>query len=567
MQNVSGLGGAVRDRGEKLDKPADVTTGPAAQPNGATAGLDRVRRELAEMDIVAGEALHWNVSSARLYEMAVNRDEGLIAASGPFVVNTLPYSGRSPGDKFIVREPASEGKIWWGPVNQPMEPAHFEALYKRVTDYLGGRELFVQDCYVNNHPSYRLPVRAVGETAWHSLFARNMFIPASPEAAATHRPQFTILHVPGFEAVPERDGTKSPVFIVLNFTKRLVLIGGTRYAGEMKKSVFTLLNYLLPEQAVLSMHCSANVGQDGTSAIFFGLSGTGKTTLSADPERVLVGDDEHGWGSDGVFNFEGGCYAKAIRLSPTAEPDIWEACHRFGTVLENVVIDPISRELDLDDESLTENTRACYPISFIRNSSASGRCGHPRTVLFLTADAFGVLPPISRLTPAQAMYHFLLGYTARVAGTERGVTEPESTFSACFGAPFLPLPPARYAEMLSQRIQEHDAAVWLVNTGWTGGPYGVGHRMPIAQTRAMVQAALNGVLRDVPATADPIFGLGIPQRCPGVPDEVLQPRNTWSDPDAYDRQARALAREFAKQFEQFAPHVSPEVRDAGPGMS
>ena len=501
----------------------------------------------------------------QLYELAVQRREGLIADAGPFVVETGQHTGRSPGDKFVVRHPEYEDKIWWGPVNQPIEPDHFEELFGRVTKYLSEQDtIFVQDCFVNADPRYGLAVRAVGQTAWHSLFARNMFIPATPDAAATYRPQFTIVHAPLFDAVPERDGTKTGTFIALDFKRRVVLIGGTRYAGEMKKSVFTLLNFLMPEQGVLSMHCSANVGNDARSAIFFGLSGTGKTTLSADPARTLIGDDEHGWGDDGVFNFEGGCYAKVIRLSATAEPDIYEATHRFGTVLENVVIDPDTRRLDLDDETLTENTRSCYPLSYIRNASRTGMCGHPSSVLMLTADAFGVLPPIGRLTPEQAMYHFLLGYTARVAGTERGVTEPQPTFSTCFGAPFLPLPPARYAEMLSRKIKEHNVDVWLVNTGWSGGAYGVGHRMPIAQTRAMVAAALDGSLGKVKVTPDPIFGFGVPERCPGVPSEVLQPRTTWKDPAEYDRVATRLARDFEENFAEFAPHVSAEVRAAGP---
>lgn len=527
--------------------------------------MERLRAALAELNIRAGGALHHNLAAARLYELAVKRAEGLIAESGAFVVETGQHSGRSPGDKFVVRHPEYADKIWWGPVNQPIEPERFEDLYGRVTDYLSAQDtLFVQDCFVNAEPRYRLPVRAVGQTAWHSLFARNMFIPATPEELVDYAPQFTIVHAPLFEADPARDGTKTGTFIALDFTKRVVVIGGTRYAGEMKKSVFTLLNYLLPEQGVLSMHCSANVGADGRSAIFFGLSGTGKTTLSADPARTLIGDDEHGWGDDGVFNFEGGCYAKVIRLSATAEPDIYDATHRFGTVLENVVIDPTTRKLDLDDESLTENTRSCYPISYIRNASRTGVCGHPSTVLMLTADAFGVLPPIGRLTPEQAMYHFLLGYTARVAGTERGVTEPQPTFSTCFGAPFLPLPPARYAEMLAQKIKDHNVDVWLVNTGWTGGPAGTGHRMPIAHTRAMVAAALDGSLAKVPVVPDPFFGLGIPQSCPGVPGEVLQPRLTWTDPAAYDATATRLARSFEENFAPFAPTVSPEVRAAGP---
>ncbi|HEU5318083.1 MAG TPA: phosphoenolpyruvate carboxykinase (ATP) [Chloroflexota bacterium] len=530
--------------------------------------MNRLRAALAELNIRAAGAVHHNLAAPQLYELAVTRAEGLISESGAIVVETGQHTGRSPGDKFVVRHPEYASKIWWGPVNQPIEPGRFEELYGRVTDYLSAQDtLFVQDCFVNAEPRYRLPVRAVGQTAWHSLFARNMFIPATSEELVDYEPQFTIVHAPLFEAEPARDGTKTGTFIALDFAKRVVVIGGTRYAGEMKKSVFTLLNYLLPEQGVLSMHCSANVGADGRSAIFFGLSGTGKTTLSADPARTLIGDDEHGWGEDGVFNFEGGCYAKVIRLSATAEPDIYEATHRFGTVLENVVIDPATRKLDLDDESLTENTRSCYPISYIRNASRTGVCGHPSTVLMLTADAFGVLPPIGRLTPEQAMYHFLLGYTARVAGTERGVTEPQPTFSTCFGAPFLPLPPARYAEMLARKIKEHNVDVWLVNTGWTGGPAGTGHRMPIAHTRAMVAAALDGSLGKAPVTPDPFFGLGIPQSCPGVPSEVLQPRLTWSDPAAYDATATRLARSFDENFAPFAPTVSPEVRAAGPRVS
>lgn len=527
--------------------------------------MERLRAELADLGIKPGGELHRNLAAPRLYELAITRGEGLISESGALVVETGPHTGRSPGDKFVVTHPEYAEKIWWGPVNQPIEAARFEELFGRVTDYLSAREtLFVQDCFVNAEPHYRLPVRAVGETAWHSLFARNMFIPATRQELVNYRPQFTVVHAPLFDAVPARDGTKTSTFIALDFNKRVVVIGGTRYAGEMKKSVFTLLNFLLPEQGVLSMHCSANVGMDGRSAIFFGLSGTGKTTLSADPARTLIGDDEHGWGDNGVFNFEGGCYAKVIRLSATAEPEIYEATHRFGTVVENVVIDPESRTLDLDDESLTENTRSCYPISHIRNASRTGVCGHPSSLLMLTADAFGVLPPISKLTPDQAMYHFLLGYTARVAGTERGVTEPQSTFSTCFGAPFLPLPPARYAEMLARKIKEHNADVWLVNTGWTGGPYGTGQRMPIAQTRAMVAAALDGSLSKVELSPDPIFGLRVPASCPGVPAEVLQPRGTWSDPAEYDRVAIALARSFEENFAEFAPAVSAEVRAAGP---
>ncbi|MCW5852215.1 MAG: phosphoenolpyruvate carboxykinase (ATP), partial [Anaerolineae bacterium] len=462
------------------------------------------------------------------------------------------------------REPGSADKVWWGKVNRPFDPERFEHLYRRVLAYLQGKNLYVQDCFAGADPAYRLPIRVVTEYAWHSLFSRNMFIQATPQELAVHDPQFTVLDVPNFHSEPDVDGTNSAVFIILNLARRLVLIGGTQYAGEIKKSVFTLLNYLLPQQHVLSMHASVNVGPQGDPAVFFGLSGTGKTTLSADPERTLIGDDEHGWSDQGVFNFEGGCYAKVIRLSRTAEPEIYETTRRFGTILENVAIDSVTRRLELNDATLTENTRAAYPISHIPNADRQGRAGHPRTIIMLTADAFGVLPPISRLTPAQAMYHFLSGYTAKVAGTERGVTEPQATFSTCFGAPFMVLPPVTYANLLGEKVAQHNVAVWLVNTGWTGGPYGVGQRMSIAYTRAMVRAALNGALEGVPTTTDPIFGLAVPTACPDVPAEVLNPRNTWADQAAYDQQALDLAQRFAKNFEQFAADVSPEVRAAGP---
>ncbi|CAG0966894.1 phosphoenolpyruvate carboxykinase (ATP) [Planctomycetaceae bacterium] len=509
-------------------------------------------------------SVYWNLSTSALYEEAIRRREGRLGHLGPLVVRTGQHTGRAPNDKFIVREPTSEDKVWWGKVNRPMEPANFETLYRRLLAYVQGRDVFVQDCFAGADPQYRAPIRVITETAWHSLFARDMFIQATPEQLAGHVPQFTVINVPNFHAIPEVDGTRSEVFIVLNFEQRLVLIGGTQYAGEIKKSIFTLMNYLLPQQNVLSMHCSANIGPQGDVAIFFGLSGTGKTTLSADPNRTLIGDDEHGWSDRGVFNFEGGCYAKVIRLSPTAEPEIYETTRRFGTILENVAFDSATGRLNLDDDSLTENTRAAYPISHIPNATRDGLGGHPANIIMLTTDAFGVLPPIAKLTPAQAMYHFLSGYTAKVAGTEKGVTEPQATFSTCFGAPFMVLSPAVYANLLGEKIAKHNVNVWLVNTGWSGGPYGVGQRMKIAYTRALVHAALDGALNDVPTVNDPIFGIAVPTACPNVPPEVLNPRNTWSDKAAYDTQARKLASMFAENFKTFANDVTAEVRAAGP---
>jgi phosphoenolpyruvate carboxykinase (ATP) len=526
----------------------------------------RSSHDLAELGIENVRMVWWNLSTPALYEQATARGEGLIAHLGPLVVRTGQHTGRAPNDKFIVREPSSEGNVWWGKVNQPFEVEQFDRLYRRVLAYLQGRDLFVQDCWAGADPQYRLPIRVVTETAWHNLFARNMFIQATPDELAVHDPRFTVLHVPNFHADPLIDGTNSSVFIIINFARRLVLIGGTQYAGEIKKSIFSVMNYLLPQRGVLSMHASANVGRHGDPAIFFGLSGTGKTTLSADPDRVLIGDDEHGWSDRGVFNFEGGCYAKVIRLSPTAEPEIYATTRHFGTILENVAMDVQTRHLDLDDAALTENTRAAYPISHIPNADRHGMAGHPRTIIMLTADAFGVLPPISRLTPVQAMYHFLSGYTAKVAGTEKGVTEPQTTFSTCFGAPFMTLPPTVYAQLLGQQIAGHEVNVWLINTGWSGGPYGVGQRVSIAHTRAMVQAALTGALDDVLTVPDPIFGVHVPVMCPGVPDEVLQPRNTWADKDAYDRQARDLAQRFRTNFAQFEMDVAPDVLLAGPNV-
>jgi phosphoenolpyruvate carboxykinase (ATP) len=514
------------------------------------------------------ERVYWNLSVPALYEEAVRRREGLISAGGPIVCRTGQHTGRSPNDKFIVREPSSEEQVWWSRVNRPVEPQSFDALYQRMLNYVEGRELFVQDCYAGADARYRLRVRVVTEQAWHSLFARHMFIePPDTAERPAHTPDFTVIDLPGLRADPATHGTNSEVFILLNFAKKLVLIGGTSYAGEIKKSIFTVMNYVLPLRNVLSMHCSANVGAAGDVALFFGLSGTGKTTLSSDSDRGLIGDDEHGWSEDGVFNVEGGCYAKMIRLSAEAEPQIYAATRRFGTVLENVKMDAATRELDLHDDSLTENTRGAYPIEFIGNAVLSGQGGHPRNIIMLTADAFGVLPPIARLSPAAAMYHFLSGYTAKVAGTERGVTEPKATFSACFGAPFMVLHPTVYAKFLGDKIARHDARVWMVNTGWTGGPYGVGARMQIAHTRAMIRAALAGALDDVPYKTDPVFNLDVPQSCPGVDPDVLAPRSTWAHPADYDAQARHLARMFVDNFESFDAQAPPDVRAAGPAST
>ncbi len=508
--------------------------------------------------------VYWNLPTSALYEEVVRRREGLVGHLGPLVVRTGHHTGRSPNDKFIVREPSSEEHIWWGQINRPFDPERFDELHRRLISYLQLKDVFVQDCWAGADPAYRLPIRIISEYAWHSLFARNMFIQATPEELANHEPEFTVINCPRFHAIQDVDKTNSEVFVLLNFAKKLILIGGTSYAGEIKKSIFSVMNYLLPFKNVLSMHCSANYGPAGDTALFFGLSGTGKTTLSADSARTLIGDDEHGWSDGGIFNFEGGCYAKVIRLSPEAEPEIYQTTRRFGTILENVMMNSITRRLDLDDDSLTENTRGAYPISHIPNASRGGQGDHPQNILFLTADAFGVLPPIAKLTSEQAMYHFLSGYTAKVAGTERGVTEPQATFSACFGAPFLPLPPGKYAELLGQKIEKHGADVWLVNTGWSGGPYGVGSRMKIAYTRAMVNAALDGQLADIPTETDPIFGLHMPTHCPDVPDEVLNPRNTWADQADYDTQAKKLAAMFDDNFKHFAGQVSEAVKAAGP---
>jgi phosphoenolpyruvate carboxykinase (ATP) len=509
--------------------------------------------------------VHWNLVAPVLIRHAARRGEGEFAEMGPFVAVTAPHTGRSPNDKFVVEEPSSAADVDWGKVNKPLAPEKFELLLGDVRDYLDARgELFVQDLYCGADPNYRLSVRYVSPSAWHMNFVRNMFIRPDVSELAAFDPNFTVLHAPEFEADPERHGTRSGAFIVLDFAKRMILIGGTRYAGELKKAMFTVMNYFMPKQGVLSMHCSANIGQDGDTALFFGLSGTGKTTLSADPQRSLIGDDEHGWSADGVFNYEGGCYAKVINLSAEGEPDIYRTTQMFGTILENVVLDPLTKAVKFEDQSITENTRASYPLPYIPNHVPSGRGGHPKNIVFLTADAFGVLPPVAKLSREQAMYYFLSGYTAKVAGTERGVKEPQATFSACFGAVFLVWHPTKYADMLGALIDRHGADVWLVNTGWTGGPYGVGKRMSLAHTRTMVHALLDGTLAHVKMEPDPVFGLAIPTAIEGVPKDILNPRATWPNKDAYDEQARTLSGMFHENFAKYEGIVSPDVVKAGP---
>jgi phosphoenolpyruvate carboxykinase (ATP) len=513
-----------------------------------------------------GRVVRANLSTAELYEDAVRAGEGVIAAEGPLVVRTGKHTGRSPQDKFIVKEPASAGKIWWGEVNRPIALEHYDRLRARLMDYLATRKVYAQDCFIGAHPAHRRSLRVYTETAWASIFAKNLFRRPTAEELAGFTPNFTIINVPSFKADPATEGVRSETAILVNLQAMEIIIVGTEYAGEIKKSAFTVMNYLMPDEGVLPMHSAANVGADGDTVVFFGLSGTGKTTLSADPLRSLVGDDEHGWGHDGVFNFEGGCYAKTIRLSPMYEPDIFATTRRFGTILENVDLDSRTRELDLDSDRFTENTRGAYPLHFIGNADPTGMAGQPTNVVLLTADAFGVLPPISRLTSEQAQYHFISGYTAKLAGTEIGVKEPQATFSACFGAPFMPRHPGEYAAMLAERLERYGVRAWLVNTGWTGGPYGTGERMNINHTRSMVRAALSGALDGVPTATDPIFGVEVPTACPDVPAEVLQPRTTWADGEAYDRQARALARMFVENFRAYADGVSEDVRAAGPSV-
>ena len=520
-------------------------------------------KALAGTGVAGTETIHANLLPPALIAHALRRNEGRLSADGAFIAVTGTHTGRSVQDKFVVEDPETRADIWWGKVNQPMAPERFAGLAARVRGWLGAKpELFTQDLYAGADPAHRVRVRLVTTNAWHALFARNMFIRPAAEELAGFQPDFTILHAPEFQADPARDGCRSETVIALSFAAKTIVIAGTSYAGEIKKSIFTVMNWLLPAKGVLPMHCSANVGAKGDVALFFGLSGTGKTTLSSDPERNLIGDDEHGWSDAGVFNFEGGCYAKVIKLSREAEPQIWDASHRFGTVLENVIADEAGR-LDLNDGKLTENTRSCYPLPYIPNIVESGAAGLPRNVVMLTADAFGVLPPIAKLSPAQAMYHFLSGYTARVAGTEKGMgKEPQATFSTCFGAPFLPRRPEVYGRMLADLMARHGADCWLVNTGWTGGGYGTGNRMPIGVTRALLRAALDGSLARVEFVRDPFFGLMVPKALNGVPSEMLNPRDTWADKAAYDRTARDLVARFEANFATYADAVDADVKAA-----
>ena len=527
------------------------------------AGIRPSRYGLIEHGLRNINIAYWNLGTAQLLEHAVRRHEGLFATGGAFVVRTGQFTGRSPRDKFIVRDDATESTVQWGSVNQPISPANFDRLYSKLLAYWQGHDLFVMDCFAGADSRYTLPIRVITQHAWHALFARQLFVRPDPMRTHEHVPEFTVFFAPRLQATPSEDGTNSETCIVVNFTKRVVLICGTSYAGEMKKCIFTILNYLLTARDILPMHCSSNVGHAGDVALFFGLSGTGKTTLSADPHRHLIGDDEHGWSDHGVFNFEGGCYAKCIHLSRENEPQIWGAI-RFGTVLENVAIDSETRLLDFDSAEFTENTRAAYPLKYIEHAVIPSVAGHPSNIILLTADAFGVLPPISRLTPEQTMYHFLSGYTAKVAGTERGLgNEPAATFSACFGAPFLPRPAATYAAMLGEKMRRHQVSCWLLNTGWIGGPYGVGERMKLTYTRAMLSAALDGQLDDVPGEPHPIFKVMVPKACPHVPPDFLDPRGLWADKNAYDRAALDLSARFNKNFEKF-PQVSPEIAEAAP---
>ncbi len=552
---------AAPGRSTRLTAAADAIT-PARE-----SWQHRLVRVLGGTGVRAGRPVHANLSAPALVAAALRREEGRLSADGALIVKTGVHTGRSVQDKFVVDEPATTGDVWWGKINQRLAPEKFAVLKARVQAYLQGQELFTQDLYAGADPALRVRVRLVTTGAWHALFARNMFIRPPEAELAGFQPDYVILHAPHFQADPALDGVRTNTAIALSFAEKQIVIAGTEYAGEIKKSIFTVMNWMLPEQGVLPMHCSANMGGsasngDGDVALFFGLSGTGKTTLSSDPKRPLVGDDEHGWGPQGIFNFEGGCYAKVINLSAEAEPEIWAATHRFGTVLENVVADAHGR-CDLTDRSLTENTRSCYPVDYIPNAVLAGRAGQPRNVVMLTADAFGVLPPIAKLTPAQAMYHFLSGYTARVAGTEKGLgTEPQATFSTCFGAPFLPRRPEVYGKMLADLIAEHGADCWLVNTGWSGGQYGVGSRMSIRHTRALLDAVLDGSLARATFRTDGYFGLSIPAHVPGIPDEVLDPREAWADKDAYDRMARELVSRFEANFRTFRDGVDEAVRAA-----
>lgn len=508
----------------------------------------------------------WNLAPAELVEETIVRGEGVLADSGAIMVDTGTFTGRSPKDKFVVKDANTENTVWWGDVNNEFSTEKFDRLYARVTAYLQGKELYVRDAYAGADPTHRIKLRVINENPWHNLFCNNLFLRPTAEELQdpeNFNPEWHIVNACGFQAVPEIDGTRQANFTMIDFTKKIILIGGSAYTGEMKKGIFTVLNYLLPFKNVLPMHCSANIGKDGNTAIFFGLSGTGKTTLSADPNRKLIGDDEHGWTDTGIFNFEGGCYAKCVDLTAEKEPQIWNAI-RFGALLENCRVYDGTTTVNFADTTTTENTRVAYPIHFIQDAVEPSVGGVPKNIFLLTADAFGVLPPISKLTPGQAMYHFISGYTAKVAGTEAGVTEPQTTFSACFGKAFLPLHPTKYAELLGKKLKENKVNVWLINTGWTGGPYGVGSRMKLSFTRAMITAALNGELDQVETTQDPIFGLNIPTAVPNVPNEILVPKNTWSDAAAYDKKASELANAFNKNFSQYADFANDEIKAAAP---
>ncbi|MGI4787455.1 MAG: phosphoenolpyruvate carboxykinase (ATP) [Janthinobacterium lividum] len=539
----------------------ELVVGNMSNPQ-ATTMVNFVQPDIFALLMENNVRFHRNLSVPELTEEVLRRGEAKLADTGAISAVTGQYTGRSPKDKFLVDDEETHSRVDWGMTNQPLSIEKFDGLLREMVTFAAGRELFVFEGFAGADPETRLPIQIITQFAWHSQFAHQLFIRPTPSELADFIPQFTLLDLPDFHADPSRDGVRSETVIALDLTRKIGLIGGTQYAGEIKKSIFTVMNYLLPQSGIFPMHCSANVGAGGETALFFGLSGTGKTTLSADPDRQLIGDDEHGWSNTGVFNFEGGCYAKCIKLSHSGEPEIWDAI-RFGTVLENVVLDPQTRTADYDNTSLTENTRAAYPITAIPNALIPGIGSHPKTIIFLTADAFGVLPPISRLTREQTLYHFLSGYTSKLAGTERGVTEPEPNFSACFGAPFWPLPPIHYAEMLGRKLDEHAADCYLVNTGWIGGPYGVGHRIDLDQTRAMVHAALHGDIRDVPTVTDPVFGLRIPTHVSGVPDDLLQPRTMWANPMAYDAAALALAVRFQTNFARF-PQVADEIKAAGP---
>jgi phosphoenolpyruvate carboxykinase (ATP) len=520
--------------------------------------------ELEKIGIKTSGGIHRNLSAPVLYEHIILKGEGVIAHNGPIITRTGVHTARAARDKFIVKREPSDAHIWWGEHNAPFEAGKFDRLYKKITAYFRDKDVYVRDCYAGSDPAHRLPVRVITEYAWHNLFAGHMFLaPDSAEALQKHLPQFTVISAPGCKAEPSADGTRSPAFILVNFEKKVVIIGGTAYAGEIKKAVFTVMNYLLPLKGVMPMHCSANLGENGDTAVFFGLSGTGKTTLSSDPGRRLIGDDEHGWTDDGIFNFEGGCYAKVINLSLEAEPQIHACTRRFGTVLENVVYDPLTRELDMDDGSLTENTRAGYPLDYIGNAVRGGHFAHPKNIVMLTYDAFGVLPPISKLSYERAMYHFISGYTAKVANTEMGVKEPKATFSACFGAPFMSHHPSVYAELLEKKMRAHKVNCWLINTGLAGGPYGIGRRISIRHTRALLNGALSGALAAVKFGKDPVFGFEIPVSCPGVPPEIMAPRSAWRSPADYDAKLAELAGLFSENFKKIG--VSNEnIAKAGP---